>query len=297
MNLKEIKERIKISSYLFLHGHKPFKETNGQLAYLSPFRKETVPSFFVNDTKGVWYDHGEGQGGTIIDLAMRLQGLDISGIIRYFNRQDGSKHLAPYTLKQNRTSDIENGRQPVILKIQEIGNNPALVDYLKSRRIYDQALEFPIIKEVYYKVFKNNHYRHYFGVGWQNKALDWEISSKYGKVCFFKKDVVKSLKNEAYSKKEVSVFESMFDFLSAIKLKWISQQENVIILNSTALLNKAISILEANDYSVNLFLDNDPAGDKATRLLSKTTSAKDCREKYKGYKDVNDFLIGESHSF
>ena len=45
MNLKEIKERIKISSYLFLQGHKPFKETNGQLAYLSPFRKETVPSF------------------------------------------------------------------------------------------------------------------------------------------------------------------------------------------------------------------------------------------------------------
>src|SRR5699024_10380249 len=149
----------------------------------SPFRKETVPSFFVNDNKGVWYDHGEGKGGTIVDLAMRLQGLDISGIIRYFNQQGESKQPAPYALKECSTSDIEDGKKPVILKTQEIGNNPALVDYLKSRRIYDQALGFPIIKEDYYKVFKNNHYRHYFGVGWQNKALDWEISSKYGKVC------------------------------------------------------------------------------------------------------------------
>lgn len=297
MNLKEIKERIKISSYLFLHGHRPFKKTSGQLAYLSPFREETIPSFFVNDNKGVWYDHGEGNGGTIIDLAMRLQGLDISGIIRYFNQQGESKQPAPYALKESSTSDIEDGKKPVILKTQEIGKNPALVDYLKSRGIYDQALDFPIIKEVYYKVFKNNHYKCYFGVGWQNKALGWEISSKYGKVCFFKKDVVKSLKNTPYSNKGVSVFESMFDFLSAIKLKWISQQDNVIILNSTALLQKAISVIETNDYSVNLFLDNDSAGEKATHLFSKTTSVKDCREKYKGYKDVNDFLLGNIQSF
>lgn len=70
---------------------------------------------------------------------------------------------------------------------------------------------------------------------------------------FFKKDVVKSLKNTPYSNKEVSVFEIMFDFLSAIKLKWISQQDNVIILNSTALLQKAISVIETNDYSVLFF--------------------------------------------
>lgn len=119
----------------------------------------------MNDNKGVWYDHGEGKGGAIIDLAMRLQGLDISGIIRYFNQQDGSKQPAPYTLKENSTSDIEDGKKPVILKTQEIGKNPTLVDYLKSRGIYDQALYFPIIKEVYYKAFKKNHYKHYFVVG------------------------------------------------------------------------------------------------------------------------------------
>lgn len=42
---------------------------------MSPLRRENTPSFKVNAAKNLWYDHGAGRGGTIIDLAMELEGL------------------------------------------------------------------------------------------------------------------------------------------------------------------------------------------------------------------------------
>jgi len=45
---------------------------NSDYWYLSPFRQEKTPSFKINRHQNVWFDHGAGEGGTIIDLGVKL---------------------------------------------------------------------------------------------------------------------------------------------------------------------------------------------------------------------------------
>lgn len=63
-----------------------------------------------------------------------------------------------------------------------------------------------------------------------------------------------------------------------------------MILNSVALLEKNISILNKYD-KIELYLDNDAAGDKYTKMImTQFQQAKDARISYKEYKDLNEFL-------
>lgn len=51
--------------------------------YFSPFRTDTHPSFHIDERKHVFYDHGEGEGGTVIDLVMRLKGYSFREALDY----------------------------------------------------------------------------------------------------------------------------------------------------------------------------------------------------------------------
>lgn len=51
--------------------------------YFSPFRTDTHPSFHIDERKHVFYDHGEGEGGTVIDLVMRLKGCSFREALDY----------------------------------------------------------------------------------------------------------------------------------------------------------------------------------------------------------------------
>lgn len=41
--------------------------------HFSPFRDEKVGSFKIDVQRNVWYDHGEGCGGSVFTLAQRLK--------------------------------------------------------------------------------------------------------------------------------------------------------------------------------------------------------------------------------
>lgn len=71
MNIDQIK-RIDIRAFLAQAGSKPVKESPTGGMYLSPLRQEKTASFHVNYTKNLWYDHGTGEGGDLIALAMKL---------------------------------------------------------------------------------------------------------------------------------------------------------------------------------------------------------------------------------
>lgn len=63
---------ISIKAYLDNLGLRPVKEKTHYGMYLSPFRQETVPSFKVDYRLNLWYDFGAGEGGTMIDLFMKI---------------------------------------------------------------------------------------------------------------------------------------------------------------------------------------------------------------------------------
>lgn len=71
-------KQIPIVDYLDRFGIVPVKIRGNDYWYFSPFRDERTPSFKVNAKKNLWYDHGLGEGGSIIDLGARLHQCSLS---------------------------------------------------------------------------------------------------------------------------------------------------------------------------------------------------------------------------
>ena len=42
------------------------------------WRGDSNPSVSINTTKNVWYDHGTGEGGSVLDLVMKIEGCSFS---------------------------------------------------------------------------------------------------------------------------------------------------------------------------------------------------------------------------
>ena len=68
MNCEESK-RIPIIGFLEKNNHHPIKIVGNDYWFLSPFRNEDEPSFKVSNILNLWFDHGLGKGGTLVDLA------------------------------------------------------------------------------------------------------------------------------------------------------------------------------------------------------------------------------------
>ncbi len=65
-SLEEVKQ-LDIVEYLEKSGHSPDKIRGNDYWYLSPLRNEKEPSFKVNRKLNVWYDHGIGKGGNLMN--------------------------------------------------------------------------------------------------------------------------------------------------------------------------------------------------------------------------------------
>src|SRR5438128_10361158 len=59
-----------IVDYLYSLDYQPVKIRNNDHWYLSPLRDEKEASFKVDKRKNVWYDHGLGKGGRLVDFVM-----------------------------------------------------------------------------------------------------------------------------------------------------------------------------------------------------------------------------------
>ena len=71
MNCEQANQ-IDMVDYLSSLGYQPQKITGKNYWYLSPFRDEKEPSFKVERKKNVWYDHGPGKGGKLVDFVMEF---------------------------------------------------------------------------------------------------------------------------------------------------------------------------------------------------------------------------------
>ena len=82
MNTKQAKAEP-LHEFLGRMGYQPAHVRGNDIWYRSPFRPtERTPSFKIDRTKNVWFDHGLGAGGTIIDFVQHLGGTtDISRVL------------------------------------------------------------------------------------------------------------------------------------------------------------------------------------------------------------------------
>jgi hypothetical protein len=85
LNCEQAK-RLDLVEYLAFLGYQPQKIRNGDYWYLSPLRDERTASFKINRKLNVWYDHGSGKGGDLIDFGTLYHGCSISDLLERLSR-------------------------------------------------------------------------------------------------------------------------------------------------------------------------------------------------------------------
>lgn len=281
MNIEKAKQ-IPIEMVLQKINYTPSKTNVFDVWYFSPLHEEKTPSFKVNTKINRWYDHGLQKGGNVIDFIAIKFNYSIPEVLKFLkNYSDES--IFSFQKQKNIASNFSETETKVnIIKVTEI-QHFALKQYLENRKIYYYENE-PNLKEVHYEINEKK----YFGIGFQNRNNGFEIRSKYSKICIGKKDI--SLINVVKGdKNKLRIFEGFFDYLSLRQLE--KNLSDYLILNSIALINRCDEIL-SNYEEIDLYFDNDAAGDLYTKsTLQKFKNAKDCREFYKDFNDLNEWLI------
>ena len=96
------------------------------------------------------------------------------------------------------------------------------------------------------------------------------------------------------------VFEGVFDFIAFLILsKKTSLASDAIILNSLVKLPRVSDYAKQKEYSkLYIMLDNDSAGEEATKKLLKQFSniATDYSSRYAPSKDIADYLLANVNS-
>lgn len=289
MNSNQAKQ-IPIQEVLAWLGYNPIRKDKGgvEWVYNSPFRKETAPSFFVNIKKNVWNDFGD-TGGNILDFVMRYKNTDFRGALAFLDIAFQNKAFkGPKTQK---TPSALKRKETFVLDAVLPLKSQILEKYLKER-----AINIAIARN-YLKTIQFHHIEtgaKYFGLGLKNQSGDYEIRNQYLKTVVGKKDIsLINGKGGVGASKNVAVFESGIDFLSYMSDKNKKQIESdVIILNSTKLIERAKVLIEKKGYQkIYIFLDNDKTGEEAAEILQ--TLQKQfvlCNHIYKGFKDYNEYL-------
>lgn len=281
-NCMEAKQ-ISIISFLSRLGIQPSSQKMQDYWYCSPFRDEKTPSFKVDSAQNIWYDHGLGKGGNIIDLGIRLFNCSIPELLEKLSYDSFSFH------QQLDFFVIEKPKMEIV-KVTEL-KHQALITYLEKKRGISLATANLYCKEVHYL----NKGRPFFSVGFRNNSGGYELRNASFKSCFSPKTYT----HYNYGNESIAVFEGFVDFLSALELKITKGEKNdFLILNSLANKKKVFEILD-NYREINLYLNNDEAGEKAADEFKKLypKKLKNMNKMYKEYNDLNDFLIMKKKEF
>ena len=277
MNCKQFNS-ISLEEVLQNLGHHPTKQTEKEAWFLNPFATENHASFKLDKRNNIWYLHSEGIGGKNTDFMMKYLKASVKEVLEWAEKQNFSSFQ--YQNNSN-TKQKALANNYTIIEVKDI-QHQALLEYLKSRKVENQ-LEF--LKEIHYRMNDKN----YFGIGFKNDSGGYEIRNKYSKICLGKKDV-SMIKNGS---ENLKIFEGFFDFLSFknIEKSLSDEKSDYIILNSVSMISKIKNLLK-NYKKIELYFDNDEAGNRAVETLKKEfENVEDDRILYKDFKDLNDWAI------
>lgn len=275
MNCKQFNS-IQLEEVLLSLGHIPKKQNEKEAWFLNPFGTETEASFKLDKRQNVWYLHSEGVGGNNIDFLKKYFNYSINEILSWASEKSFSSF--------HQQTEIEKPNYN-ITEVAEI-QNWNLKKYLFERGLTQRSFRF--LKEIKFTI--NN--KKLYAVGFENLSGGWELRNSFYKGSLLKKDI-SIIKNDS---DRIVVFEGFFDALSYIELQE-NLKEDILILNSISMLNKAKSYLQ-NYSEILLFLDNDLAGKKTNEdLISSFPNAIDYSFLYNDSKDFNEFLVAVKGGF
>ena len=263
--------------------------------YYSPFRNEVSPSFHINHKANVWYDHGTGVGGGVLDLVRLLtnctvrEGLDFLASV---------KGVIPESTNVTRESS-QTQKEPMIniIKTYSPVENETLKAYALNRGISGDILNRYCQEVVYEIKGKKNHRFH--AIGFPNCEGGYVLRSTKQKRCTGNAPTWIDSNEKVSDVKRADtlyVFEGFMDFLSWKMMdEFTFDRYDCCVLNSVTNLGKIIA--KAAEYNtVKTFLDNDDAGLMAFSQLAQALETTDVSISemsglYDGYKDLNEMLV------
>ena len=286
-DLSRIK-RYPIVEYLERKGIKPVRKTPTYVMYRSPLREETHPSFKVDTEKNLWIDYGEGRGGSIIDLCMRMEGCTLSEAIRRLGQN------APDNGTYNFLNDfVPNNPQPAMVvngarRLIEISDTlpPHLQDYLTKERCINLEKAMPFLKCISYEVRS----RLYQAIGFANLSGGYELrDDKTFKGTIAPKDITPIFED---MEQPVCLFEGFMDFLSFLSMKE-EITNHCLVMNSVSNVARTIRYLNDRHLThIRAFLDNDEAGRRAVQDFIKAGfHVEDMNIHYKDFKNLNEYHV------
>ena len=286
-DLSRIK-RYSIVEYLESKGIKPVRKTPTYVMYHSPLREETHPSFKVDTEKNLWIDYGEGRGGSIIDLCMRMEGCTLSEAIHRLgqNASDNGTYSSRNGFAPNNSHPVMavNGARRLI----EISDTlpPHFQEYLTKVRCINLEKAMPFLKCISYEV----RGRRYQAIGFANLSGGYELrDDKTFKGTIAPKDITPIFTDRA---EPVCIFEGFMDFLSFLSMKE-EITNHCLVMNSVSNVARTIRYLNDRHLThIRAFLDNDEAGRRAVQDFIKAGfHVEDMNIHYKDFKDLNDFHV------
>jgi CHC2-type zinc finger protein/Toprim domain-containing protein len=280
MNIAEAKQ-MDLVDYLSSIGFNPIKIRGNNYWYLSPLRKEETASFKVDRKQNVWYDHGNGKGGNLIDFGIIYHNCSVKEFLEKLNG-NLSFHQPINFSSTNDDSKIKIITEKSIVSL-------SLIKYLKQRKISDEVAA-KYCREI---VFSMNE-KMYSAIGFKNDKGGYELRNEWFKGSSSPKDIA-TFKNEA---KSLIVFEGFFDFLSyaTINKNQPVSGSNILVLNSLSFFEKSREFMEQHE-NIHLFLDCGKSGMETTKkALLWDKRYKDERDLYEGHDDLNDWLKQKGNS-
>jgi hypothetical protein len=267
---------------------------------LSPLRDEKAASFKVNRNRGIWYDHGIGKGGDLIDfgtlyhncsvseLLARLSGYQPRPVISFHppiisgSSSGANSHVAGEKKETTDGKIVVLDSRPLVAK--------ELLNYLQKRCIpVEIANRFCM--EVDFLLYGKKH----TVIGLQNNAGGYELRIENFKGSSSPKDVT-FIDNRT---DDVAVFEGLFSFLSfcTVNKNLTAPLSNCLVLNSLSFFEKSRPLMEQYKQ-VHLILDRDTAGINCTKQAFQWNADKyiDRSDFYQHHKDLNQWLIQHRQS-
>ena len=326
-------KQINLHSLMERLGHDVVKVERGgtEHKYQSVFREEKEASLNIN-ANGKWYDFGESRGGNPLDfcqLYLQSRGLPhtISDTLAWLDEIYGTQkplipRSIPYTPIHQSSSfsqskAFEEGRVGKLQFIKAIPiEKQIIIGYLHHRGI-PIGLAQGYLVQIHYKNLEKN--KGFFGFGMANMSKDgYEVRSASDTPVFktaFNRDisVIEGCIEDNGRVGAVNVFEGMLDALSLMQSLSVGRLNYPsIIMHSLSSFQRTVEYITDQGFEqINLFLDNNPAGEKATSKFINGSGQSGGSETFKGfgmraidysYKyaphiDLNDALISGSNAF
>lgn len=293
MNVAQAKQ-LRMQDVLVALGCQPHHEVKGEIWYPSPFRHESEPSFKINLERNIWYDFGEGEGGNILDFAMKYYATDLRGALRQLAALNIGTLLQPLTKpatvpKRAAVKAVQGSAEGLTVTSVQPLSNPALIRYLEQRCI-PLEIARSYVQEMHY----TRQGKPYFALAFANDSGGYELRNPYFKGTHSVKDItLVKRKGDAGS---LALFEGFMDMLSAlVAYRDDLKDTSLLVLNSVALKEKALAAIRVmGARTVELFPDHDASGRELVGWFMEQLPGMEIVDqsgRYAGHKDVNEWLV------